>query len=131
MCAHKISLKEQEAVLRLDGPARYKYFVGKVCDRGEVWGLYAEGWAMQGTVNGEKCFPVWPTREYAAACAHEAWANYEPESIEVHEFLDELIPMLQEDGIQIAIFSTPSGKGVIPSLSQLSLDIFEELARIE
>lgn len=126
-----ISRKELDAVLELDAGRRYSYFISKVADRGEAWGLYLDGWAMQKTNTNLTVFPLWPTVEYAAECATGDWAHYEPAEIELYDLLHELIPMLQADGIQLAIFPTPEGKGIIPEISRLCHDLNDESDRVE
>ncbi|MCZ1269023.1 DUF2750 domain-containing protein, partial [Paenibacillus tundrae] len=38
--------KEFEAVIKLPANIRYEYFIKKVTDSEEIWGLYDDGWAM-------------------------------------------------------------------------------------
>ena len=66
----EIHKKEFENVLKMNGPERYNYFIQKVADWEEVWGLKAEdGWAMVGDPNSNECIPFWPHPEYAQVCA--------------------------------------------------------------
>ena len=48
----KTSPKEVEAVLRLDGPARYQHFLKRVVDTEAAWGLWKDGWALMADENG-------------------------------------------------------------------------------
>ena len=45
----KITNKQIEAVLKLDGPKRYSYFIKVAADQRSIWGLYDEGWALAAT----------------------------------------------------------------------------------
>ena len=75
----------------------------------KVWGLAIQGadWAMVETDDGKSLFAVWPHRRYAEACRARHWAQREPTPIEVHEFIDGLIPKLITDGIDVAAFPCP------------------------
>ncbi|MEF2294084.1 DUF2750 domain-containing protein [Virgibacillus dokdonensis] len=52
--------KEIEIVSNLSGIKRYEYFIKKVVDFEEVWGLYEGGWAISESENGESLMPFWP-----------------------------------------------------------------------
>lgn len=124
-----ISAIQIESILALSGPDRYAHFVKVVADREEIWGLYDDGWASALTDDGGEVFPIWPTREYAALCAEEEWCGYAPQSISLGEFMDVLLPQLSKDGILPAVFFTPSGNGVTPTVAELVGDLEEELAK--
>ena len=106
------SPKEFEAVLKLDGRARYKHFVKRVADEEQAWGLWDDEWAMMTDDAGTPVFPLWPAKEYAAACATGDWQRYRPGGIALDVLLDELLPRLKEDVVVPGIFPTPQGSGV-------------------
>lgn len=118
-----LSQVQIDAVLKLAGPARYEHFVKQVADWEEAWGLYSGGWALSGTSDGRRVFPLWPAREYAAACRTDEWANYEPTAIPLADLIDELLPSLERDGVLPGVFYTTSDKGVTPSAHQLLDDL--------
>jgi len=123
-----INQKQIDSVLILSGSQRYKYFIKKIVDWEEVWGLYNEGWALAGDENDIKTFPVWPAKEYAQLCAKNEWKNYKPEMISLAEFIDELLPTLKKDGVFLSVFNTPNNVAVTPSIDQILEDINTELA---
>lgn len=49
--------KEFEAVIKIPGPKRYEYFIKKVVDYEELWGLYDDGWAITEDDQGNKMIP--------------------------------------------------------------------------
>ena len=126
----KLSPQQVDAVLRLDGPERYRHFIKQVADRDEVWGLYDDGWAMAGTDSGEQVLPFWPAPEYATACAAGAWDGYTPRRLTLDEFFD-LLDNLEDDGVLPGVFATPGDKGVTPSHEQLRADLDAELEQYE
>ncbi|MBY0273407.1 MAG: DUF2750 domain-containing protein [Alphaproteobacteria bacterium] len=127
----KIKSQETQNVTKLSGKKRYQYFIKKVTDSGHIWGLYNDGWALAGDEGGEKFIPLWPSKEYASLCAIQQWKGYNPECVDLHEFLNEHLNELIENSIKIAVFYTPQDKGVIPTYEQFKKDLCEELSRIE
>jgi len=116
----------------LSGPKRYDHFIKVVADEELVWGLYKDGWALAATdANEQAVFPVWPLREYAELCNKEIWSGYEPKSICLNEYMDEILPDLEDQGTLPCIFYLPTDKGVIPTIEQLTTDIKAELSRYE
>ena len=44
------------------------------------------------------------------------------------ELLDDLLPLLEEDGIRVAVFPSPQGEGVLVDPGELGRDLRAELA---
>jgi len=108
----KISDKEIESVLKIDGRERFNYLVKRIADEERAWGLWRDGWALMEDIDGVSVFPLWPAYEYAQRCAAGDWAGYLPSEISLGNLLDELAPKLAARGIHLGVFPTPSGKGV-------------------
>jgi hypothetical protein len=126
-----INERQITAVLAMPGKDRYRHFIKKIADSETVWGLFSDGWALAGTDDGAEVFPLWPAQEYAALCAVGAWDGYAPKSFTVDELLDDLLPMLENDGVLPGIFYTPQDKGVTPAIDLLRSDLKSELANYE
>jgi len=125
---------EFEAVLREGAEKQYRYFVGHCADWGEVWGLAVDGtdWAMVEDAAGVPAgLAVWPHPRYAEACRLGEWSHREPTPIPVHAFVDELIPQLAADELQVAVFPLPDGRYTPVAPRQLRSDLEAELVRIE
>jgi hypothetical protein len=125
--------QEFQAVLRETPEKQYRYLVGHCADWGEVWGLAVEGtdWAMVEDDEGGALFAIWPHRRYAEASRQRHWAEREPTPIEIHEFVDQVIPRLIADEIEVAVFPLPDGRHIPVSPRQLRSDLEAELTRIE
>jgi hypothetical protein len=120
------------ALLSSDGPARFKHFIGRATDFEVVWGLRnTDGWVSLADDTGARGFPVWPHPDYATACATESWADCLPAKIDVHEFTEEWLPDMAEQQVRIAVFPTPSMKGVWITAEELRHFLTEELRRYE
>lgn len=127
--AIKLGAQQLAAVVTLPGPDRYEYFVKRVADSQEVWGLYQDGWALAKTDDGTLVFPMWPASDYASLCAEFEWDGYDAQSFSVEELLDDLLPQLEQDRVLPGIFYTPGDKGVTPTVAQLREDLAYELGK--
>jgi hypothetical protein len=127
----RVEKREIEAILRLDGQARFERFIKVVADSEEAWGLWDDGWALLEDDSGVKVFPLWPAREYAELCREPDWPNYEPTRIKLKDLLNDLIPKLRSQGVLGGVFPTPGGRGVTPDLDDLERALREELKQYE
>ena len=126
-----LNKKEVQAVIALPSEQRYQYFIKKAADTNTVWGLWNQGWAMGVTDEKEPTIPVWPASEYAELSRIGDWQNYVPRSIDLSEFMQELLPQLRKDGVRISLFDTPSGEGIFIDDNELIRDLEDELSKIE
>lgn len=130
--SYQVRDKEFEAVIGLPGPDRYGYFIKRVADTEEVWGLRDDdGWASLGDDSGQVCFPVWPHPRFAEALATDEWASYRAAAIPLSSWLEDWLPGLEEDGSQIAVFPSPAGQGVVVSCKELEAHLENELEEYE
>lgn len=122
----KPTSKEIESVINLDEKKRYEYFLKKIVDWEEVWGLFNDGWAMQSDENGNDYFPIWPAKEYADLNRSSEWKEYNSESFGIVDLVNELIPKLRESGVNLSIFPVKSKVGMTLSIDQFIDDLNSE-----
>lgn len=119
----EIGEDELQAVRAMSARERYDYFIQVVVDWEEAWGLRSpDGWVLSSSLLGgetQDAFPIWPHPLFAEACAHGDWEGAAPESIPLDELLEDLLPLLEEDRVQLAVFPTPEGDGVLTSPEEL------------
>lgn len=96
--------KELEAICNLPAQKRYEYFVKKIADYEEVWGLFNEGWAVSEDEKGNKLIPFWPKEEFAKLCAIGDWKSYKPKSLDLDSFMSKWLTGMKEDGLKPSIF---------------------------
>jgi hypothetical protein len=123
--------KEVQSVIQLSGLERYRYFIKKVADANEVWGLWDDGWAMGVTNTNQSTIPIWPAREYADLCRIGDWNHYVPKAMDLAEFMNDFLPRLIRDNVRVSIFDTPSEASVLIRDDELMADLKEELSKIE
>lgn len=124
----KVNKKEFEAVLKQAPNIRYEYFIKKVADSEEVWGLYDEGWATADDGEGNVCLPFFPKKEFAQHNAVGEWANYQPKSIDVYEFFEQWLVGMKRDKIKASIFPNGINSSLV-EIDVLLRDLKKELAK--
>ena len=118
---------EKEMVLALSASERYGYFIQLTVDGDEAWGLKnPDGWVLAGDEERD-AFPIWPHKDLAAACALEDWEGAVPEPITLDELLQDLIPILEEDGIAVAVFPGLDGESAVVAPEDLRRDLEAEI----
>ncbi len=125
-----MNIKEFEAVIKQPPNIRYEYFIKKVADYGEVWGLYNDGWATADDGYGNSCLPFFPRKEFAQNNAIEEWLGYEPESIDVYEFIEDWLTGMKEDKIKVSVFPNDNDTAIV-EVDVLLRDLEEDLAKYE
>ena len=120
--------KEVESVLKLDIRKQYEYFIKKVVDAEVIWSLSEDdGFASVGDDDNLKV-PLWPKEEFAALYISDDWANYQCDTIDLYDFIEEWIPNLKEDGCGVSIFWNDEG-GIEVDLDDLARDLRQELKK--
>lgn len=115
-------------IANLSATERYGYFIRKVSDFEEVWGLKdKDGWALMGS-NEQVLFPVWSEKEFAELCK---WDNYHPNPIPLDDFIEKLLPKLEKDNVMLAVLPLAKGKGIIRTVQEIIADIEQECEQYE
>ena len=125
----RVSEKEIQAVLQLDGQSRFERLIKVVADSETAWGLWRDGWALFEDDAGMMVFPLWPAKEFAEACRLGDWANYEATPIPVDDLFSKLLPSLRQKSVLAGVFPTPSGQGVTVDGDVLERALRDELEK--
>jgi hypothetical protein len=130
--SYTVKEKEFDAVMKLPPPKRYSYFLKKVCDWEEIWGIRGqEGWVICGDAEGKECFPVWPAKAFAAPACKDDWKDCEPSPIPLDKWLQSWIDELVDNKRLVAVFPDGDMKSAVVPPEQLRADMLEELAKYE
>ncbi|NEW04881.1 DUF2750 domain-containing protein [Paenibacillus sp. SYP-B3998] len=121
-----MNMKEFEAVVKLSSAKKYEYFIKRVVDFEEVWGLYSNGWASADDGKGNIVIPFFPKKEYAENCATDVWENYKAKSIDLYKFIENWLPGMKKDKVKPSIFPTKDNASVIET-DELYKDLQNEL----
>jgi hypothetical protein len=79
--------------------------------------------------DGRTLFPVWPHSRFAEACSTETWADGTPQAIDIGEWVEAWIPQLSNQGFGIAVFQTPSDRGIAVPPDRMKGDLEDELSQ--
>ncbi|WP_240421916.1 DUF2750 domain-containing protein [Paenibacillus periandrae] len=123
-----ITSKEFKAVIKLPANIRYEYFIKKVADSEEVWGLYDDGWAISSDDKGRLLIPFWPRKEFAEYCAYEEWSNYKAQCISLDEFISDWLPNMVKDQHKPSIFWNRDDSAVL-EIQVILNDLEQELEK--
>lgn len=123
--------KKLRSILEKSGEERFEYFIRKVTDFSEVWGLFDNGWATSSDKSGGTAIPFWPEKDFARLCASETWKNYAPRKIGIEDFLDKWLPGMEKDGSLAAVFPTPTDKSVFIEPNRLGSLLKKEMEQHE
>lgn len=121
-----MNMNEFEAVINKPPNIRYEYFIKKVVDFEEVWGLYNDGWATALDEGGNQLIPFFPKKEFAESCAKNEWEGYKPEVIDLTEFINDWLSGMSNDGIKPSIFPNDDNT-VVLNIDELLSDLENEL----
>lgn len=118
------SPRELENVSQMTSQQRLQYFLSRVFEVEEVWGLADnQGWIIQ--EEGEKVLlRIWPYREFAEACRFES--DLRTQAISLDHFYEHTLEMLIDRNICLDILSIPDAQGSIIDASELQ-GIFNSL----
>lgn len=99
-------LQERDPMSKLTDnlDANFQLFIEEVRESGQVWGLrYGEDWVVCRSAEFEDAdvMPLWSAEGDAGLHCVDEWADYEPEVIELEEFLDIWINDLDEDDVLV------------------------------
>jgi len=132
--SYELSEQERDGVIASSPDKQYKHFVTKAADWGEVWTI--SNGSTYGKItdgDGQDYFPVWPHPDYARPLLEEGeWADagYEPECVEVHDFLA-FCERFEQDGHRVAILLSRENGYVPTEIAPLVQDLRSELDRVE
>lgn len=105
--------KEFAALLQRPANIRYEYFIKKVVDYEEVWGLYNDGWATAQDDDGNMLIPFFPKREFAEHCVKNEWEDHKGVAIDLYDFIDKWLVGMKKDGVKPSIFPTDEDTALV------------------
>ncbi|MDN2701594.1 MULTISPECIES: DUF2750 domain-containing protein [unclassified Janthinobacterium] len=117
-------------VAGLPSAERHAYFVRKVADTQEVWGLHHDGWATA-QLDGKVAIPFWPEAAFAQACASGDWEHFQARAIGLDDFLAKWLPGMAENKQLAFVFPVPQGSASIAAPGDLLADLREEARQYE
>ncbi len=129
---YRFGTGEIEAVLGRDAETRYAYFIKRVADWEQVWGLRnADGWVLAAKDDGQQVALFWPFEAFAQRAAADQWPGTEPAPIPLEAFMERWLPGLAGDERLVCVLPGVDGRGPVVQPLTLKDDIQDELDRLE
>ncbi len=121
--SEQLSKTQIDAINRFSADQRYDYFVNKVIEQREVWGLSSEeGWVILSD-DGDEHLPVWPHPELAALWIGGEYADCEPKQISLDDWLGKWLPGMEKDDLLAAVSPDTEGESIVVSAGELGESI--------
>lgn len=110
---------EYQAVATMTEGELLEYFLTRVFETEEVWGLDdGAEWIMH-EQDAQICMPVWPYQKFAAEAVSGKWEHYHPQAESLEDFLHTTIAMLIEENAMLDIMPRESIPACLISPQQL------------
>ncbi len=111
---------EYAAVPGMDDGQLLEYFLYRVFETEEIWGLKesAHHW-LNHEINGQLVQPLWPYKRYADEAAVEKWENYVAVAVSLEYFMEQSLQKLATNDILIEIMPRKSATGCLISPQRL------------
>lgn len=121
----EIEEEEVGRLLALPAADRAAQFFQLLADWEEAWALRdADGWVVSKRTDA---LPLWPHAAFATACAQGPWEGAAPESVSLDDLMEDLLPLLEEDGLKVAVFPSSEDSGLLLAPSEVRERIEREL----
>lgn len=114
---------EINAVSDMNDAQLLEYFLTRVYETEEVWGL-DDGceWVMVER-DGQATLAIWPYRHFALEAARQHWQDVEPTAESLEDFVYETLGMLMNDDSMLLVMGSSPERGCLVSPHRL-YDIF-------
>ncbi|MGZ4958899.1 MAG: DUF2750 domain-containing protein [Methylomonas sp.] len=110
---------EYEAVPKMTDEELLEYFLFRILETDEVWGLKdGPQWTTR-EVDGQETLPVWPFKRFAAEAAVADWQSLTPVADSLDYFIDQTLNKRAKQGVMVEIMPRLAGMGCLISPQRL------------
>lgn len=115
--------EETKAAVTMSESQLLEYFLTRVFETEEVWGL-DDGceWIMIER-DGQWVMPIWPYQQFAVDVANTDWPKHNPTAESLEDFVYQTLSILIEEDAMLEVMSSPQRRGCLVSPHRLQ-DIF-------
>lgn len=120
--------EETNATSTMSEPQLLEYFLTRVFETEEVWGL-DDGceWIIT-EHEGQQVMPIWPYQQFAIEAACEEWTAHRPTAESLEDFVYQTLSQLIEEGAMLEVMNSPQRRGCLVSphrLQEIFLGMFD------
>ncbi|MCQ8104730.1 DUF2750 domain-containing protein [Methylomonas sp. SURF-2] len=110
---------EYDAVPTMTDEELLEYFLYRILETDEVWGLKDGPQWMTRNIDGMQTLPVWPFKRFAAEAAIGEWQHLKPAADAMEFFIYRTLNNSARQGLTIEIMPRSTGKGCLISPQRL------------
>lgn len=106
---------EYQAAAEMSEVELMEYFLTRVFETEEVWGLEDQAdWVLR-ELQGQTCMPVWPYQQFAVDAAVASWSECKPQAESLEVFLQGILELLIEEDVMLEIMPMVNRMGCLVS----------------
>lgn len=106
---------EYEAAQSMSEGELLEYFLTRVFETEEVWGLEDEADWLICERQGQSCMPLWPYQKFAAEAVVGEWKHCQPQAESLEVFLQGTLEMLIDEDAMLEIMPAQDRPGCLVS----------------
>ena len=108
----------------------YKAFIESMLQNNGIYALYQDGFALCATPTGQKALAIWRHINLAKLVVKDNWANYQPMHLSFRDFIEKVLPHLNEEQTMVSLDLSPEGQNMLISPEKMLLDIKNYLYQV-
>ncbi len=104
---------KMQQIFSQDNESRLDHFMDHVADWEELWGITdGEGWLVQAKAD-QPYISLWPHPYFSEDIVKRLLPKNNSQELDFEFLLEQLIPILKQEGIYIAVFPNQKWEGVL------------------
>lgn len=104
---------EYAAVPNMDDEELFEYFLFRILETDEIWGLQDGTHWLTREIDGQETMPVWPFKRFASEAAVGDWQTMTPSAQSLESFLYYVLPTRAEQGVMVEVMPRGSAVGCL------------------
>lgn len=110
---------EYAAVPSMTDEELLEYFLFRIMETDEVWGLKDGPQWITRHIGGQETLPVWPFKRFAVEAATGEWQHFKPSADAMEFFIYRTLDKQARQGVMIEIMPRASGPGCLVTPQRL------------
>lgn len=129
---YRLAPEEMENLLSQPAEIRYQHFLDKVADWEEIWGVCDEqGWLVQVTTGQRRYITLWSHPALTDDAIKRHLPEAQAEEIDFELLLEQWLPLLKQEDINISIQPDRQWHGIIVSPDKFEEDLRRAIAALD
>lgn len=104
---------EYAAVPTMSDEELFEYFLFRILETDEVWGLKQGPHWLTREIDGRVTLPIWPFKRFADEAAPQLSPGLKAVADSIDYFMDQTLPKMAKQGISIEVMPRKAGAGCL------------------